>query len=1828
MSLSEENVDMTPTQVSPSALREEEHIYVTMKFSDEKQNSTNYGPNSTVGKQVEKFENMLRQYNNYIEKYQANKYGTVRPPPRHRRRHRNIENCFPSETKTNAKSWNMYTLFQQETEDETLPRSVSLHCIGNSNDINREDFSYLVLKPPRKKKNRRMVIPTLTSIENDMCHSENEFQCNDKCTPLRPNRKTLNCKSLNNLIKPISFPNEDMDYNQSVTVKPLSVSLNNAQESSSKEPNHDRTQDNAIEEETDIMPASIPEICPRRKTILRNATSLDECSHFPVQREKQRTGLSDHVRFSGQTLPATYSRATNFLDPTEHHQPKNIKIMEKANSIAALTEHEHERPSFLNVRQRLIRSNKVATLKKRINKAFKRQKNVPSCWAVLLRKKNVNQFGRSSFSKHSVIVTSKSHESFASIFTSSDEGSISALPDSWREKALGEDLFTIDIKDSVEFPEHISKTDPMVTKPKRQSLRKRLLSLSKDSTASLDAHALKKAYSFIENNILSSRKNSCSGSDVKSSFPNEQNLKETPSTSRTSRLNSTDSGIEDSEKIKMKSRFFIRSTSIPDLAPRILKAFSKPNLGRKHSVDSNAIRHDIPRRWGNEGKISVRSPSLISDSIKEHIEEDAVTIGTQIVDEIKTEDKENINRTNSATTTNLLVNKSNLKESMTASADAHEMFKNETPVIVMIHHNYQEPENEEKHIPNENGTVCGSSEYSKDQLSIDSKAKKEIEKLQSIAHSETAPLSLKIKKTKIKSILLEDSVVTEIRTKNVTTSDVENTFENGSSLCTESTIHTFHIPVEYQTSVEHNMGCHSKEINDIISYTNLDAKNPPSNESLPEVIELEMYSENQKLYTASKSKIETVEKLIRNEKGLLNTCTVSQDVEKKDNKHDLQSHQNSDIEMSIKNESIKNSFMMDDFWSSINDTLCGNTDDCPTIPIITVNSETLSEGNDHADRLHDDIAREWELNNLHKYHESNHKYRFSSSLLKINDRRRISANSIPECDVELDEVELQNMNESQLAFRKQILEGVLKNAGDVSNDTNPNRRSGSVTHNILAVHKHDDFFDFFRDRPREEHYAHILDSDSENEEECALAALDYLFNARRHSSGGQTPSTDDSQKSRRVSIETGSLAISEGISRRNSKIIEPVEVIENDIFDYFCDDSRNPVDIEISVNKSEWDDKNSSDVHDLQSNPEFLINSEDIHLAPPAKPKRTYVTNYDFNINCDRENYTSNNCHQETSMQPNSNEHFLTLNDKLTKLLEYDKNKGLPQEDIRTECNSVKSETIESLNSSCNIDQTMPSLANNSASDDTRVDVHVEIYNTNLKDWEDTIDSKKVLQIADEKSLFDPNLNPQTNISLFKYNAQDLYSSMMVKLGSNEDPFDYFLNDNEQNDDYNSDCNEMTQTGLNIYSNNVLSKNISSDMISNSESARLTTAHVAVIRSGDQSDEANITETNDSSEAAAITVKQFSDEMLCPDGVGPTTEPLAVVMSGDQTDRKNSTVSNDASEMLCPDGVRPTTEPMAVVMSGDQIDRKNNSVSNDSNEMLCPDGYRPSTEPMVVVKLGDQRDRKNSTVSHYSSETPSSDGARPTTEPMPSFMWDDQSDRKSITGTDDLNETAPTVGKQFSKEKLIFSMKALVEPLYNNSSSKSLKISRSFEILSEPVDSSENIPHTLDVKYNAKNLLENSSLEAVLSKSLDSNLNFIENNHSNLLKFIDKKPEPQSHRLVSATLLTPDSNMDPIVVELPTRSHARISHYSLSVSDITSLYYIDKVNPSPGKPAILLQTWHQRQYPNGLKLTRSASSITELSSVFCKPCKNSFNSKFRKGRYYIVLIWMFFHTFA
>jgi len=183
--------------------------------------------------------------------------------------------------------------------------------------------------------------------------------------------------------------------------------------------------------------------------------------------------------------------------------------------------------------------------------------------------------------------------------------------------------------------------------------------------------------------------------------------------------------------------------------------------------------------------------------------------------------------------------------------------------------------------------------------------------------------------------------------------------------------------------------------------------------------------------------------------------------------------------------------------------------------------------------------------------------------LNENDRRRIRANSILESEFEFDEDE---GNEEEMSdIRKQILDGLANKRHKLNSETEGSTRSPSVgtptikdmrRKSMLEIDDTDDFFEYFRDRPHEEHYAHIIESDSDNEMENAIAVGEYLANARRGSIDALSASNLRIIPLPKVHFETGSLAKKKN-SRRGSlhAEVDIARYIDDDIFGYFTSDT-------------------------------------------------------------------------------------------------------------------------------------------------------------------------------------------------------------------------------------------------------------------------------------------------------------------------------------------------------------------------------------------------------------------------------------------------------------------------------------------------------------------------------------------------------------------------------------------------------------------------------------------------------------------------------------------------
>ena len=390
--------------------------------------------------------------------------------------------------------------------------------------------------------------------------------------------------------------------------------------------------------------------------------------HSEDSREKHHAVFASppvtNVRSEEQTTNRRSQRASvTILDESLLDIPKR-DILLKAHSISALTQHEHEHPSQLNVKQKLKRRSRIKAARSRIGNAFKISKTDNPCWPRVFRRKRVKRLSESDrLARQTGLESAHSAESFASIFLANEDkmfrkfgfetGSRNNLSGPLFETYTTDcgQLFKNDPQELVEFPQHVKITSPLRTKNKPISLRERLLKprllLSTDSAASLDSLALKKAYAFLENSI----RNTGSDSKLKSGGETPKSSEDALNSEQASveglndsngtlnsknSLNKIDRAIsqDDSSKPKLgkmslKTKFFLRATSIPDMAPRILKAFSKSSLATENST--SVLEDPVSEQSENSKKISLYGTSpatqyslgslISSETIKENDEE-------------------------------------------------------------------------------------------------------------------------------------------------------------------------------------------------------------------------------------------------------------------------------------------------------------------------------------------------------------------------------------------------------------------------------------------------------------------------------------------------------------------------------------------------------------------------------------------------------------------------------------------------------------------------------------------------------------------------------------------------------------------------------------------------------------------------------------------------------------------------------------------------------------------------------------------------------------------------------------------------------------------------------------------------------------------------------------------------------------------------------------------------------------------------------------------------------------------------------------------------------
>lgn len=1204
-----------------------------------------YLDNMSVSRNIQKFEKLLLQYRQNYDNEEMDNYREIRPPPRNKKSLQS--KLISSEFEVNRTIRKSHSLMENlhisiDEKEFAINYSKQEEQIKNSKDSNE-----IVYEKETRKSNL-----TSTPRKSGKYLLEHEFPASFAGhIPQRPERRsledrkathnhsisqeTISCKQKNVVLSESSIQN---------AVLPASLMSNIP-----RHRNIIKNSDSFI----DILSnkeLQAPDKPPRKKSILHDPISgPEEYVNWIDNREKHRAVFSNptisDVKYQSELLiDCPIRRASVVLLDSPHSCRKSKhSLVKKADSIAALTEHEHSRRNSQNVRRGLIKHpKKIKTMRKRINQIFKNNREVPSCWPKVFKRKKLKRLGSIQFVKRTVMEPSHSTESFASIFLSTEKNSSFTLPELWKRDEVVGHIFTTEISESVEFPVHVSRKCNNDTRPKPRTLRERLLSpkrlLSKESTSSLDSQALKKAYAFLENNFWSTNSNDESRKKKKSQPPSGINNSESaentekaqvinsilPEPKKFERTISDDSTMpahEGSRKLSLKTKFFLHASSIPDMAPLILKAFSKQsnlkenNTHTKQATATNCKKSEskYPKRLKREDTLFNISSLFTPVSIEEHIDEykEISNLGVQ---------------TNSETVLKSCVVDKSFKIDRTTLKNIEEKLKTKNNFIdeVIVHvdskdsyfpkqANLGESDNEQSpHIKN---ITYDTSQNSSTLLTIVGQIQsdlttEDIKDCEIYKHTPNAEISVTIENNVSEDTpQTEQKLIVVLQPTSVTSINNENNFENSMELPNEISGNSY--PDFYQLKSIEPYESNPSIIHKSIGDSNIDQslsnsssiKNPPQTAYMPHKTDSQLPESNElcakfitlqenenndlicdgendltvsaatkqfaiNISTINNSDASSSEKPLNTSYNLSTERCVDTgrtlisyngSIGGENHKIDLVEVDNvkkfvTDRKCNQACSSIENSKLCSRWSGKQSINISANIEsaychDCVLdldVPTIALNSETLSEDVFLSEQLHQEIAKELELIKLNKFNDANFKNRYNSSMLQVSDRRRIRANSIPESDFEFDDEseetpELRDLKEMIIECQ-QNLQG--KKKGEALRNDMPRCSVSSKmknSDNILRVDDKDDFFDFFRDRPHEEHYAHILESDSDNEEECALVAIDYLFNARRSS-------TD--LHDRKMSVETGSFALSDTSSRRNSIFIEPIEKIENDIFHY------------------------------------------------------------------------------------------------------------------------------------------------------------------------------------------------------------------------------------------------------------------------------------------------------------------------------------------------------------------------------------------------------------------------------------------------------------------------------------------------------------------------------------------------------------------------------------------------------------------------------------------------------------------------------------------------------
>ncbi|KAF2365593.1 Pleckstrin domain [Trinorchestia longiramus] len=975
----------------------------------------------------------------------------------------------------------------------------------------------------------------------------------------------------------------------------------------------------------------------------RRSSSQDPMASYSQQLQSRRSSCQDPLASyikREEVRPSSPVRASVSIIYVPNTSASNVKSSKKANSIGALTENEYLHVASMNTKKHHATKTKKKFLRKRIRKAFR---NTTNCWPKSHKRKHLKRNNSSSFHQKKKLDSTFSNESFASLFLYHDKGPC-ALPDDLTVEPISSDIFTTDAKENVEFPPHVNEAD-LANKRVRRTLRQRLLHPKMlgtfNSCSSLDSAALKKAQRFLKSSIHSSVSKSKlqKSSDVEGFSPDlanetvidfvieskdtlcniEEDVGSSPIDGFASKISEdcVSSAISESHtsKLSLKTRFFLRASSIPDLAPRIRKAFSKPpTLATTSEGDYYTEQEDeIKKESLNDAKSSVK-PEPATDLV----DSDAITTPM--------EGNEKLNKSSSYTQAEALVEKDGNIQPEAQDQSVKLSFPIPSVYVEFVSDcpkelNIDSYENKKADISmSEDGQIMPSETSSLPkspaiETRLDSECKGEHE----LSEQKSEDLLQRFGERSLQNFNEENEVVHRHNGtwKTSTNSDkIQNNLlplnrtENNNDSAREQTpdLETNSVALgvlaieNNETSSENNeesSGTIDESQNqpkDILNSTKMaldeHEKLPSSNQEQPQTpfnvtdnetnetdyqiseedselsppcslarensvkqfaVKISPLSENSSgdACINKKMKDERVAKTQRcvdtgrvvisynapvdGENVTVNLLQINPDEIQSDVPLSCEETRVLlDNSKSNKTSASNPAGGLNEILSDLQTLPCS---DCESpicnVPIVTVTSSTQLGNTTIPEQLHREISKEWIQNQDRR---ECFRTRSPKNLLRASGRRRIRANSIPECE------ELEDYNFDNITYEDEASCG-------------PSPIVARKNDNILEVTETDDFFDFFRNRAHDEHYAHILDSDSDNEQECAKAAVEYLLNARRTSVDTLMTQLSDEPPSNRSkrSSEVGSFSTSNINSRRESIIEEQEEKIQDDIFDYFGD---------------------------------------------------------------------------------------------------------------------------------------------------------------------------------------------------------------------------------------------------------------------------------------------------------------------------------------------------------------------------------------------------------------------------------------------------------------------------------------------------------------------------------------------------------------------------------------------------------------------------------------------------------------------------------------------------